>query len=162
MATGPKRNPDKGAAPTNRALATALKEAGCSLASLALRVNELGRRQGAEPHYAKASVTRWLRGQQPRGGTPALIAAVLSERLSRPLSPADPGFAADQRRPVVSRAPSSTGKTWGEPLHRLAALGLHRHIPAYPARLGTVRGRGSDHPPAFLAALARRVRKAPS
>lgn len=50
----------------NSALAAALKEAGCSYASLALRVNELGRRQGVDSNYDKASVTRWLQGQQPR------------------------------------------------------------------------------------------------
>ncbi|WP_393086983.1 hypothetical protein [Streptomyces sp. LN704] len=49
----------KGPAGANTALAAALKDAGCSYASLALRVNELGRRQGIDSHYDKASVTRW-------------------------------------------------------------------------------------------------------
>ena len=122
MAVGQSRSPARGTGVANKALAAALKEAGCSYASLALRINELGRRQGAEPHYDKASVTRWLQGQQPRGGTPELIAAVLSERLGRPLSPSDLGFSTDQQRPVVSRA-LVYGEDVGETLHTLAELG---------------------------------------
>ncbi|MFI0967964.1 hypothetical protein ACH4S8_42460 [Streptomyces sp. NPDC021080] len=106
----------------NRALAAVLKEAGCSYASLALRVNELGRRQGADSHYDKASVTRWLQGQQPRGSTPELIATVLSERLGRALSPADLGFHSDPERPVASRA-LVYGEDVAETLHTLAELG---------------------------------------
>lgn len=64
---GQTRNPGKALAGANKALAGALKDAACSYASLALRVNELGRRQGVDSHYDKASVTRWLQGQQPRG-----------------------------------------------------------------------------------------------
>lgn len=63
---GQARNAGKVPTGANKVLAAALKEAGCSYASLALRVNELGRRQGTESHYDKASVTRWLQGQQPR------------------------------------------------------------------------------------------------
>ncbi len=126
VAIGQSRNqstsPRKSAAPTNTALAAALKEAGCSYSSLALRINELGRHQGTEPHYDKASVTRWLQGQQPRSGTPELIAAVLSERLGHPVSPADLGFPAEQQRPVVGRA-LVYGEDVGETLHTLAELG---------------------------------------
>lgn len=92
VTNGQPRNAGKGAkdsAGPNKALAAALKEAGCSYASLALRVNELSRCQGAHTNYDKASVTRWLQGQQPRGNTPGVIAAVLGERLGRPLNPAD-------------------------------------------------------------------------
>ncbi|MEK8169622.1 hypothetical protein NKH77_06860 [Streptomyces sp. M19] len=106
----------------NTALATALKEAGCSYASLALRVNELGRRQGLETNYDKASVTRWLQGGQPRGTTPDLIAAVLSQRLGRELSPAELGFVADRQRPVAARA-LAYREDVGETLHTLAELG---------------------------------------
>ncbi|MER6011988.1 hypothetical protein [Streptomyces bluensis] len=106
----------------NRALAAALKEAGCSYASLALRVNELGRCQGADTHYDKASVTRWLQGQQPRGNTPEVIAAVLGERLGRPLTPADLGFPPDGGRPVVGRA-LVYGDNVAETLHTLVELG---------------------------------------
>ncbi|WP_406481512.1 hypothetical protein [Streptomyces sp. NBC_01615] len=119
---GQARNAGKVPTGANKVLAAALKEAGCSYASLALRVNELGRRQGTESHYDKASVTRWLQGQQPRGTTPELIAAVLSERLGRAVSPADLGFLSDQQRPVVSRA-LGYGEDVAETLHTLAELG---------------------------------------
>ncbi|GHJ39292.1 hypothetical protein [Streptomyces sp. TS71-3] len=122
VTNGQTKSPAKGAGGTNAALAASLKDAGCSYASLAHRVNELGRRQGSEPHYDKASVTRWLQGQQPRGNTPELIAAVLSERLGHSVSPADLGFLTEQQRPVVSRA-LVYGEDLGETLHTLAELG---------------------------------------
>ncbi|MEU6277061.1 hypothetical protein ABZ871_32350 [Streptomyces populi] len=111
-----------GTAGANGVLGAALKEAGCSYASLALRVNELGRRQGTDTRYDKASVTRWLQGQQPRGNTPELIAAVLSERLGRTMSPADLGFHPDPQRPVAGRA-LVYGEDVAETLHTLAELG---------------------------------------
>ncbi|MER6087409.1 hypothetical protein [Streptomyces bluensis] len=125
VTNGQPRNARKGAKDSggpNRALATALKEAGCSYASLALRVNELGRCQGADTNYDKASVTRWLQGQQPRGNTPEVIAAVLGERLGRPLTPADLGFPPDGGRPVVGRA-LVYGDNMAETLHTLVELG---------------------------------------
>ncbi|MFI1358870.1 hypothetical protein ACH4TV_35690 [Streptomyces sp. NPDC020898] len=122
VTNGQPRSPGKGTGGSNKALATALKDAGCSYASLAHRVNDLGRRQGVDTNYDKASVTRWLQGQQPRGATPELIAAVLCERLARPLSPADLGFLPDQQRPVVGRA-LVYGDDVAETLHTLAELG---------------------------------------
>ncbi|MFG2477687.1 hypothetical protein [Streptomyces fagopyri] len=122
MTDGRARGAAKGPAGANAALAAALKDAGCSYASLALRVNELGRRQGIDSNYDKASVTRWLQGQQPRGTTPGLIAAVLSERCGRPVSPTELGFPSDQRRPVAGRA-LVYGEDVAETLHTLAELG---------------------------------------
>ncbi|MGY1495544.1 hypothetical protein ACW4TU_02665 [Streptomyces sp. QTS52] len=122
VTNGQPRSPGRGAGGTNKALASALKDAGCSYASLAHRVNELGRRQGVDTNYDKASVTRWLQGQQPRGGTPELIAAVLCERLARTLSPADLGFVPDRQRPVVGRA-LVYGEDVADTLHTLAELG---------------------------------------
>ncbi len=119
---GQPRNPGRGTAGANKALAAAIGDAGCSYASLALRVNELGRRQGAESSYDKASVTRWLNGQQPRANTPELIAAVLSERLGRPVSPTDLGFLPDPQRPVVGRA-LVYREDLADTLHTLAELG---------------------------------------
>ncbi|TXS61147.1 hypothetical protein EAO69_41095 [Streptomyces sp. me109] len=122
MTDGRPRGTAKATAGANKALAAALRDAGCSYASLALRVNELGRRQGIDSNYDKASVTRWLQGQQPRGTTPGLIAAVLSERCGRPLSPAELGFHSEQRRPVAGRA-LRYGEDVAETLHTLAELG---------------------------------------
>ncbi|MGW0825410.1 hypothetical protein [Streptomyces sp. NPDC002845] len=122
VTNGQPRTQGKDTGGPNKALAAALKEAGCSYASLALRVNDLGRCQGTESNYDKASVTRWLQGQQPRGNTPELIAAVLGERLGRPVTPADLGFPPDGGRPVVGRA-LVYGENVAETLHTLAELG---------------------------------------
>ncbi|CAM5379299.1 regulator [Streptomyces xanthochromogenes] len=76
----------------NRQLATLIAEAGFSNAGLARRVDQLGLEHGLDLRYDKTSVTRWLRGQQPRGTTPALIAEVFTRRLGRRLSAQDLGL----------------------------------------------------------------------
>ncbi|NLU71791.1 regulator [Streptomyces sp. HNM0575] len=69
-----------------------MAEAGFSNAGLARRVDQLGLEHGLDLRYDKTSVTRWLRGQQPRGTTPALIAEVFTRRLGRRLSAQDLGL----------------------------------------------------------------------
>ncbi len=76
----------------NRQLAALIAEAGFSHAGLARRVNQLGLEHGLDLRYDKTSVTRWLRGQQPRGTTPALIAEVFTRRLGRRLTAQDLGL----------------------------------------------------------------------
>ncbi|MFF1460720.1 regulator [Streptomyces sp. NPDC058330] len=76
----------------NRRLAALIAEAGFSHAGLARRVDQLGLEHGLDLRYDKTSVTRWLRGQQPRGTTPALIAEVFTRRLGRRLSAQDLGL----------------------------------------------------------------------
>ncbi|WP_328913022.1 MULTISPECIES: regulator [unclassified Streptomyces] len=76
----------------NSRLASLIAEAGFSHAGLARRVDELGSEHGLDLRYDKTSVTRWLRGQQPRGTTPALIAEVFTQRLGRRLSAQDLGL----------------------------------------------------------------------
>ncbi|HET6858058.1 MAG TPA: regulator [Streptomyces sp.] len=76
----------------NRQLATLVAEAGFSNAGLARRVDQLGLEHGLDLRYDKTSVTRWLRGQQPRGTTPALIAEVFTRRLGRRLTAQDLGL----------------------------------------------------------------------
>ncbi len=76
----------------NRRLASLITEAGFSNAGLARRVDQLGVEHGLDLRYDKTSVTRWLRGQQPRGTTPALIAEVFTRRLGRRLSALDLGL----------------------------------------------------------------------
>jgi anti-sigma regulatory factor (Ser/Thr protein kinase) len=122
VSDGQSRSPGKGPAGANKALAAALRDAGCSYASLALRVNEPGHRQGTDSNYDKASVTRRLNGQQQRGNTPELIAAVLSERLGRAVSPSGLGFLPDQQRPVVGRT-LVYREDLADTLHTLAELG---------------------------------------
>ncbi|MCK8679749.1 regulator [Streptomyces lichenis] len=76
----------------NRRLAALIAEAGFSHAGLARRVDQLGLEHGLDLRYDKTSVTRWLRGQQPRGTTPALIAEVFTRRLGRRLTAQDLGL----------------------------------------------------------------------
>ncbi|MEO3763472.1 regulator [Streptomyces sp. B8F3] len=78
--------------PPNRQLAALISEAGFSNAGLARRVDQLGLEHGLDLRYDKTSVTRWLRGQQPRGTTPALIAEVFTRRLGRRLTAQDLGL----------------------------------------------------------------------
>ncbi|GHJ38113.1 regulator [Streptomyces sp. TS71-3] len=84
----------------NRQLAALIAEAGFSNAGLARRVDQLGIEHGLDLRYDKTSVTRWLRGQQPRGTTPALIAEVFTRRLGRRLSAQDLGL--DATAPVYA------------------------------------------------------------
>src|SRR3954452_869830 len=76
----------------NQRLAALIEEAGFSHAGLARRVDQLGQEHGLDLRYDKTSVTRWLRGQQPRGATPALIAEAFSRRLGRRLTAQDLGL----------------------------------------------------------------------
>ncbi|MFI6446521.1 regulator [Kitasatospora sp. NPDC050543] len=78
--------------PQNGQLAALIEEAGFSHAGLARRVDQLGLEHGLDLRYDKTSVTRWLRGQQPRGATPALIAEVFTRRLGRRLTAQDLGL----------------------------------------------------------------------
>ncbi|KJY25037.1 regulator, partial [Streptomyces sp. NRRL S-495] len=73
-------------------MAALIEEAGFSHAGLARRVDQLGLEHGLDLRYDKTSVTRWLRGQQPRGATPALIAEVFTRRLGRRLTAQDLGL----------------------------------------------------------------------
>ncbi|MFI9272531.1 regulator [Kitasatospora sp. NPDC052896] len=96
----PRDEPEEAAAPgrvppartQNPLLAELIEEAGFSHAGLARRVDQLGLEHGLDLRYDKTSVTRWLRGQQPRGATPALIAEVFTRRLGRRLSAQDIGL----------------------------------------------------------------------
>ncbi|MFF2791526.1 transcriptional regulator [Streptomyces sp. NPDC058049] len=78
-----------------------LAEAGMSHAGLAAYVNQAGRTRGLALRYEHTAVTRWLKGQRPRGQVPDLICEVLGGRLRRPLGLDDIGLgAADQPVPL--------------------------------------------------------------
>jgi tetratricopeptide (TPR) repeat protein len=75
---------------TNLRLAALITEANLAHAALARHVNQLGRQPehgNLDLRYDSSSVHRWLRGATPTPPTPALIAAVLSRRLNRPVNP---------------------------------------------------------------------------
>ncbi|MFD9358640.1 transcriptional regulator [Streptomyces sp. NPDC060031] len=76
----------------NALLDSLLAEAGMSHAGLAAHVNQAGRTRGLALRYEHTAVTRWLKGQRPRGQVPDLICEVLGGRLRRSLSLDDIGF----------------------------------------------------------------------
>ncbi|MFJ8012229.1 transcriptional regulator [Streptomyces sp. NPDC096339] len=69
-----------------------LSEAGMSHAGLAAYVNQAGRTRGLALRYEHTAVTRWLKGQRPRGQVPDLICEVLGGRLRRPVGLDDIGL----------------------------------------------------------------------
>lgn len=90
--TAPQMSERPAQRPPNRQLAALITEAGFSNAGLARRVAQLGLEHGLDLRYDKTSVTRWLRGQQPRGTAPALIVEVFTRRLGRRLTAQDLGL----------------------------------------------------------------------
>ncbi|MFE9248666.1 transcriptional regulator [Streptomyces sp. NPDC007088] len=77
----------------NERLQALIQEAGCSNAGLARRVNMCGAEHGLDLRYDKTSVARWLRGQQPRGRAPAVIAEALGRKLGRAVTIDEIGMA---------------------------------------------------------------------
>lgn len=77
----------------NERLQVLIHEAACSNAGLARRVNMCGAEHGLDLRYDKTSVARWLRGQQPRGAVPSLIAEALGRKLGRPVTVEEIGMA---------------------------------------------------------------------
>lgn len=77
----------------NERLQALIQEAGCSNAGLARRVNLCGAEHGLDLRYDKTSVARWLRGQQPRGRAPAVIAEALGRKLGRSVTIDEIGMA---------------------------------------------------------------------
>ncbi|MHC0434057.1 transcriptional regulator [Streptomyces sp. O3] len=77
----------------NERLQALIQEAGCSNAGLARRVNMCGAEHGLDLRYDKTSVARWLRGQQPRGRAPAIIAEALGRKLARTVTIDEIGMA---------------------------------------------------------------------
>lgn len=81
--------------PANSALAEHIAEAGISHAGLAHRVVMLAASRGLPaPRFNHASVARWLRGEQPRGRTPDLLAEVFTGLLGREVTRTDLGMRA--------------------------------------------------------------------
>ncbi|MDT9684606.1 transcriptional regulator [Streptomyces sp. TRM76323] len=76
----------------NERLRAVMEEAGCSNTGLARRVNTCGAEHGLDLRYDKTSVARWLRGQQPRGRAPAIIAEALERKLGRTVTVDDIGM----------------------------------------------------------------------
>ncbi|MFF1354139.1 transcriptional regulator [Streptomyces sp. NPDC058297] len=77
----------------NERLQALIQEAGCSNAGLARRVNMCGSDHGLDLRYDKTSVARWLRGQQPRGRAPGIIAEAIGRKLGRTVTIDEIGMA---------------------------------------------------------------------
>jgi hypothetical protein len=77
----------------NERLQALIQEAACSNAGLARRVNMCGAEHGLDLRYDKTSVARWLRGQQPRGRAPSVIAEALGRKLGRAVTVDEIGMA---------------------------------------------------------------------
>ncbi|RII11755.1 Protein involved in sporulation [Streptomyces sp. YIM 130001] len=77
----------------NERLQSLIQEAGCSNAGLARRVNLCGAEHGLDLRYDKTSVARWLRGQQPRGRAPGVIAEAVGRKLGRTVTIDEIGMA---------------------------------------------------------------------
>ena len=67
----------------NERLLSLVREAACSNAGLARRVNMCAAERGLDFRYDKTSVARWIRGQQPRGRAPEIIADAIGRKLGR-------------------------------------------------------------------------------
>jgi hypothetical protein len=93
LARNSARAPGVGGKQPNQRLAALIREAGSSNAGLARRVNMVGAERGVDLRYDKTSVARWLRGQQPRGIAPSLIAEALGRKLGRPVTVDEIGMA---------------------------------------------------------------------
>ncbi|WP_371530207.1 transcriptional regulator [Streptomyces sp. NBC_01283] len=76
----------------NTLLDAILDEAGISHAGLAAHVNQAGKRRGLALRYEHTAVSRWLKGQRPRGQVPDLICEVLAGRLQRTVTLDDIGL----------------------------------------------------------------------
>ncbi|MFP8884642.1 transcriptional regulator [Streptomyces mangrovi] len=105
----------------NERLQALIQEAGCSNAGLARRVNMCGAEQGIDLRYDKTSVARWLRGQQPRGRAPAVIAEALGRKLGRTVTVEEIGMAGGRSMaagiglrfaPTVSGAVEQASELW--------------------------------------------------
>lgn len=115
----------------NRALGELINEAGFSNKGLADRVNRLGKLRGAPAlHYNHSSVTRWLRGERPRGPVPDVIAEVFTIELGRRISAADIGLRPSTVPPDIglelpttqSTSAYVTGLLWKADLERQRTL----------------------------------------
>ena len=98
----------------NERLQALIQEAGCSNAGLARRVNMCGAEHGLDLRYDKTSVARWLRGQQPRGRAPAIIAEALGRKLGRTVTIDEIGMANGKNLASGRRAPVLADRPRGD------------------------------------------------
>lgn len=83
----------------NERLLSLIREAGCSNAGLARRVNVCAAERGLDFRYDKTSVARWIRGQRPRGRAPEIIAEALGRKLGRTVTVQEIGMGGPRQSP---------------------------------------------------------------
>ncbi|WP_103500817.1 MULTISPECIES: transcriptional regulator [unclassified Streptomyces] len=83
----------------NERLLSLIREAGCSNAGLARRVNVCAAERGLDFRYDKTSVARWIRGQRPRGRAPEVIAEALGRKLGRAVTLQEIGMGGSRQPP---------------------------------------------------------------
>jgi hypothetical protein len=115
----------------NERLHALIQEAACSNAGLARRVNLCAAGHGLDFRYDKTSVARWLRGQQPRGRAPDIIAEALGRKLGRTVTLDEIGMADGKNlasgaglrlAPTVEAAVEQAGELWRGDAGRRDAL----------------------------------------
>jgi hypothetical protein len=79
----------------NDRLASVLAETGWSNAGLARRVNDGCRARGVPRSYTPTSVANWLSGMLPASPVPEVLAHLFAQRLDRPVTLTDLGYAED-------------------------------------------------------------------
>lgn len=105
----------------NGALARVVAQAGLSNTSLAARVSVEARRRGIRATPDHVSVKRWLEGMRPHDETIRCVAAVLSAKLGREISPAEIGFEL-KRRPIPGEAVADSARYPAEASTAVALL----------------------------------------
>ncbi|MFI9006586.1 hypothetical protein ACIGNX_05040 [Actinosynnema sp. NPDC053489] len=86
---------------SNEALRHWFRQGGWTQQELARAVGRLGRARGHNVAPDSSRVRRWLEGERPRHPVPELLAALFTDRVGRPLTPADLGLAAAPTRDHV-------------------------------------------------------------
>ncbi|GAA3020531.1 XRE family transcriptional regulator [Kitasatospora albolonga] len=81
-------------------------------AQLARAVNRIGAESGLRGvAYQRASVHQWLTGTQPRRPVAHLVCAALTERLGRPVGPAEAGFEGSRADSGANGAPPANPRS---------------------------------------------------
>ena len=113
----------------NDRLASVLAETGWSNAGLARRVNDECRARGVPRSYAPTSVANWLSGMVPASPVPEVLAHLFAQRLDRPVTLTDLGYAEDVSldlgltwEATVRGTVNTVAKLWRIDMERRAVL----------------------------------------
>jgi hypothetical protein len=113
----------------NDRLAALLAETSWSNAGLARRVNDECRSRGVSRSYTPTSVANWLNGMVPAVPVPEVLAHLFAQRLGRPVTLADLGYAEDVPldlglawEPTARATVGTVAKLWRVDMERRALL----------------------------------------